>query len=255
MKTKFLRSIILTTSIAFSASAAYSSSVLNVRLADGRPLVISVDGIRQQGFSKMQRVDYLTPGFHRIKVLTIQRHPFGLFPVTRVVYEGGIRIAPNSEIFAIVNRYHHLVIEDVVVFNPIVPDPIAPDVPRHPGNYPAPTGLCETVTEIDHYNDQGYHDDSYQRYMNQADFMQLIGVIGSKTFESTRSSIARQALQNNYFTSGQIVQLLEVFTFESTRVEMAELAYERVVDPNNYYLVFDAFTFESSIHHLQANMN
>jgi len=41
-----------------------------------------------------------------------------------------------------------------------------------------------------------------------------------------------------------------VFSFESTRLDFARMAYHRVIDPQNYFIVNNAFRFSSSIDEL-----
>lgn len=81
--------------------------------------------------------------------------------------------------------------------------------------------------------------------------------IQSKSFEDTKLTVAQQAIKANCFTSTQIKELLTLFDFESTRLDLAKFAYTYVFDKKNYYQVNDAFEFESSIDdlnsYLQAN--
>jgi hypothetical protein len=43
-----------------------------------------------------------------------------------------------------------------------------------------------------------------------------------------------------------------LFTFENNRLDFAKFAYAYTFDTGNYYLVNDAFTFETSIDELNA---
>jgi hypothetical protein len=75
----------------------------------------------------------------------------------------------------------------------------------------------------------------------------MLSSIEHRSFESTRMQLAKQLINDNFFTSRQVTLLLNSMTFESTKLELAKYAYNKTVDRNNYYLVNDAFTFESSI--------
>jgi hypothetical protein len=48
-------------------------------------------------------------------------------------------------------------------------------------------------------------------------------------------------------TSAQVTEILDLFTFEESKIDFAKFAYGRTYDIGNYYLVNNAFTFESSI--------
>jgi hypothetical protein len=46
-----------------------------------------------------------------------------------------------------------------------------------------------------------------------------------------------------------------LFSFEGTRLDFAKFAYGRTYDIGNYYMVNDAFTFETSIDELNDYIN
>jgi hypothetical protein len=83
--------------------------------------------------------------------------------------------------------------------------------------------------------------------MAHCDFSRLLLSIQGLTFESTKEEVAMGSLRSNYFTADQIRSLMLAFTFESTKLDFAKAAYNNCVDPQNYYVVNDAFTFESSV--------
>ena len=76
--------------------------------------------------------------------------------------------------------------------------------------------------------------------------------INSKTFEESKMTIAKQILNNNCLLSGQVREIMLLFTFEDSRLDFAKYAYGRTYDIGNYYKVNDAFTFESSIEDLDS---
>lgn len=76
--------------------------------------------------------------------------------------------------------------------------------------------------------------------------------IAAESFESTRMTRARHFISHNCLSAAQTRDLLMIFSFESSRLELAKLAYLRSCDRQNYGLVFDAFQFESSARELDA---
>lgn len=87
--------------------------------------------------------------------------------------------------------------------------------------------------------------------MSSMDFDDYLAAIRSKTFEDSKLSTAKAPLSGQYLTARQIKQVMQVFTFEDTRLEFAIFAHSRCVDPSNYYQVYEAFEFELSIDDLQ----
>jgi len=71
--------------------------------------------------------------------------------------------------------------------------------------------------------------------------------ISSKSFENSKLTIAKQVISNNCLTSAQVKEILSLFDFETTKLEVAKFAYGYTYDKGNYYQLNDAFNFESSI--------
>lgn len=102
----------------------------------------------------------------------------------------------------------------------------------------------------------GYNGPTGCQYpMNPQDFAAIKSSIMSKSFESTKLEIAKQVLGQRCLTSGQVKEILSVFDFESTKLDFAKFAYGRTFDIGNYYMVNDAFSFESSIGDLNNYIN
>ena len=86
--------------------------------------------------------------------------------------------------------------------------------------------------------------------MSLNDFSALKNTITSKTFEETRLTIAKQVVGDRCLITDQVKELLQAFTFEDSKLDMAKFAYSRTYDVGNYFKVNDVFTFESSIEEL-----
>lgn len=83
-----------------------------------------------------------------------------------------------------------------------------------------------------------------------ADFGSVSGAIKSKSFEDSKLTTAKQATRGKCFTAAQIRDIMKLFKFEESRLDYAKFAYDFVFDASNYYIVNEAFTFESSIEDL-----
>ncbi|HOY32060.1 MAG TPA: DUF4476 domain-containing protein [Bacteroidales bacterium] len=108
----------------------------------------------------------------------------------------------------------------------------------------------------EHYIMQGYNGPMGCPWpMSDADFQSVKGSITSKDFEDSKLAIAKQVLGSNCMLCSQVRDIMQLFTFEATRLDFAKFAYSRVFDQGNYYKLNDAFTFESSIDELNAFIN
>jgi hypothetical protein len=86
--------------------------------------------------------------------------------------------------------------------------------------------------------------------MPRPDFEQAKQSISSKSFEDSKLTIAKQIINTNCLLSSQVKEIMLLFSFEDTRLELAKYCYGYTLDIGNYYKVNDAFTFESSIDEL-----
>jgi hypothetical protein len=73
-----------------------------------------------------------------------------------------------------------------------------------------------------------------------------INQIRNASFESERKVIARQYIRTNTVSSREVLEMIQQFDFESTKLEIAKLAYGNTVDPQKYFIVNKGFGFSSS---------
>lgn len=70
--------------------------------------------------------------------------------------------------------------------------------------------------------------------------------ISSCGFDSDRLRAAKFFVRRNYVTVGQICHIMSMFSFESSRLAFAKYAFGRTCDIQNYHLVFNQLSFNSS---------
>lgn len=78
--------------------------------------------------------------------------------------------------------------------------------------------------------------------------------ISSKSFEDSKLTLAKQICDAKCLKSSQVRDIMKLFSFEETRLNFAKYAYNKVADKDNYYLVNEAFQFESSIEELNESI-
>lgn len=96
---------------------------------------------------------------------------------------------------------------------------------------------------------------AYYQPMSPEDFASAKASISSKSFEDSKLTLAKQIAASNHLTSKQVKEIMQLFSFEDSKLDFAKYAYKYVYDPNNYYIVNDAFTFSSSIDELNEFIN
>ena len=91
--------------------------------------------------------------------------------------------------------------------------------------------------------------------MDEGQFSNAQRSIASKGFEDSKLTVARQITGANCLTVDQVRRIMTTFDFEATKLEYAKFAYNKTFDIGNYFMLNDAFDFESSIDELNAFIN
>ena len=159
---------------------------------------------------------------------------------SEVLFCGYINIQPEVEVFAMIDRYNRYC---VMRTERLLPSPVC--------SYGC-TGECH---HGDYYEEEVSHHGWWNpscrfSHINENDFQNLKQTIANRSFESSKKEVAMQALNFNHFSALQVKELLMEFTFESTKLEVAKFAYGHTCDKQNFFVVNDAFTFNSTVDEL-----
>src|SRR5436853_7697559 len=110
MKTILLSTVLLLAIIS-SIFASPVHTALNVRMYEGRTISVLVDGIPQGAVTSQQEILNLVPGVHRLKVLAMQRQPYGWNHVTMVpVFRGSVEVFSDYAVYTSLDCFGNLVI-------------------------------------------------------------------------------------------------------------------------------------------------
>lgn len=91
--------------------------------------------------------------------------------------------------------------------------------------------------------------------LGPGEFSDACSSIRAKSFSDSKMTLAKQIIRSHCVTSVQVRDMIELFSFEDDRLEFAKFAYDYTIDPEHYYKVNDAFTFESTIEDLDEYLN
>ncbi len=91
--------------------------------------------------------------------------------------------------------------------------------------------------------------------LNPADFNQAKEQIRNESFDNSRLALAKQVVSGNGMNAAQITEICKLFSFENNALEFAKYAYQYCTEPNKYYLVNEAFKYDSSKRELNDYIN
>lgn len=101
------------------------------------------------------------------------------------------------------------------------------------------------------FNGSYGNQNQYLNVINQLDFSNLVKAIrrDARTDDS-KIIIITSSARFSQFTANQVNELVKLLNFESNKLKLAKQLFSSCIDKQNYYLVYGAFNFESSIRDL-----
>ncbi len=83
------------------------------------------------------------------------------------------------------------------------------------------------------------------RPMDPASFGALVAAIEAEAFSSDKLALVRAARRSS-FTTAQLARVVDAFAFDGDRLSVVETLHDRVVDPENAFLLGSHLTFSST---------
>ncbi|MFO7790326.1 MAG: DUF4476 domain-containing protein [Bacteroidota bacterium] len=123
----------------------------------------------------------------------------------------------------------------------------------HGGETTAETNNQSTHQETQENNTSTSGNCNYP--MGPTDFSDAKSSIESKSFNDSKLTLAKQIAKNECLESSQVKEIMEILSYEDTRLEFAKFAWDYVYDPQKYYKVNDAFEFEMTIEELDEYLD
>ena len=118
-------------------------------------------------------------------------------------------------------------------------------------NVTSDVNASQVTEEREHYVMPGYNGRVGCPYpLTPLDFEKAKQTISDKSFEDSKLQIAKQVTTSNCLFASEVKEIMELFSFEKSRLDFAKFAYKYTYDIGNYYTINDAFHFESSIKEL-----
>jgi hypothetical protein len=83
------------------------------------------------------------------------------------------------------------------------------------------------------------------RPMHHERFQELIAAVNNQGFSQGKLGVIQQAAATNYFRVAQLRELVLALSFSGDRIRAVELVAPRIVDRENAFTLYDAFSFSS----------
>lgn len=241
MKPRLLLPMIML--LALISTAATAATRLHITSHDNAPIMVYVDGVEFGPFSNRHKLANLHPGTHKLRVVALYTNPYSVYNTQQQIFHGKVNIAPNHETHVMINPYNQLVVTEVIALSPFGKPVLVAPVNTTGGTCGTPTPHPVGGGWVDPYP-------AAPLAMHPQEFAMVMQTIRDRTFDSGKRQVAMQIISQNFFTAAQVRDMLSLFSFDSSRLEVAKFAYNRTVDQQFYYITYDMFTFDSSVNEL-----
>ena len=261
MKTIFT---LLLSTIFSLASMAYDGTRLTVTNVGNNKMFVEVDGRRYNLAGNTVSISSIRPGTHTVRVVRELKRRGGWNigngnKREETIYNIKVAFREGYHFDILVNRFGKVLIDERRIgFNEDLYDEELYDDRnedrdwnngRNNGN-----NRNDRVYEDDDPDDRDNrednedrrYDDNDGRQMNSADFTKAKETLRREWFENTRLETARQIIDQHYFNSQQVKEIVLLFTFENNRLDIARYAYGKTVDKGNYFIMNDTFTLHGN---------
>ncbi|TPG64410.1 DUF4476 domain-containing protein [Hymenobacter nivis] len=129
--------------------------------------------------------------------------------------------------------------------------PAPGSAPTYPGNAPSYPG----PNNAPGYPAPGYGapapGGNYLAPMSPRDAADLAQAMSRYPFDEQRLGIAHQALERSSLRASELASLVHTLSFDKSQKELAIFGYNHLADPQNFYRVYQAFTFATSVREVQ----
>ena len=215
---------------------AYDGGKLTITIPSSKNVQVYVDGrIYQENNNNTIVLNNIQSGNHSITIYKNNRRGNGYgnngrdnrknnnrYDQRDVLYNSNVYVRPSYHVDVMVNRFGKALVDERVINNNYEND----DDDWYDGGY----------------GSGGYNND-YQQAMSDREFNQVLQKVRSQWIG--KLSTAKDEIDGHYFTTNQVRQLLQLFSSEGDKLELAKLSYKNIADRQNFRQLYDLFSYRS----------
>jgi hypothetical protein len=166
-------------------------------------------------------ISHISEGTHNIRIFREKKNAFGFNKRPEIIYASNLLMKRGFHTEIMVNRFGKVFVDE-----------------------------CRIAESGDFgYQDEDQNegwDNPYANVLSTRDFEMVKDQLRREWSENNRLVSAKVITDKSYFTTQQVKELMQLFSFESNKLEIAKYAYRKTADKQNYFQVEDGLVFKSS---------
>jgi hypothetical protein len=279
MKKIFTLFATLILTLSLFAAAHPRASRLTIKSEDRSDIRVVIDGRRFEPYDFHMTISDMQPGYHSVKVY--RERNFGIFTIFGqrydVVFSNSMFIKPYSNVMISIDRFGRAQVFENRMGGRNIGWGDRDWKHDHDFNFDRGRNFGDYGDRDHNWNDRdtrsgdrdnrtggygnngGYGNGGYDnnnggygnggnlgRVMSDNEFNRVLDNISRERGENNMMKSATQIISTNSFTSEQVKEMLQLFSFENNKLDLAKLAYDKTVDQRNFYVVNDVFSYGNS---------
>jgi hypothetical protein len=226
--------------ITYTVSAHPNDGKLTITNLSNQRIIVEVDGRRFNNRvnkdENLVLVPALSTGYHTLKVYTLtSRREDGRYDARKqtLIFQKNVNVKPQYHVDIVINRFGKVWLDELSMQDQNYKD-TDNDVWNDRNNNP---------------NDNRNNDrdnDRYNKPMSDQSFAALRETLKKERFDNSRLTIAKQVIDQNYFTVDQVKQLAQMYSMDNYKLDLAKYAYKNTVNKPDYFMLYEVFSFSTS---------
>lgn len=243
MKTLFTLALL---TISLITLAHPDDGKMTINNLSNQQIVVEVDGKKYEnglrGNDDLIFIPDLPAGFHTLKIYSVSNSRTAVNNMKRIhtlIFQRNLSLRAQYHVDIVINRFGKVLYDELSMRDRRYAD-MSRDRDRgrdddRPGGGRPDRG---------NYPDQ--HDGYNNRVMQPPSFNAFKETLIKERFDNSKLAIARQVIDQNYFSADQVKQLAQLFSSDNSKLDIVKYAYRNTVNKQDYFLLYDVFTFSTS---------
>ena len=246
---KTTSTLLMAVFISMASFAVPAQSKLSITVIGHENIQIIVGNSRYEGQENSIVLNNLQPGSHTVKVYSQRRNQkrsiWGNNNNTQLIYSSAVYVRPGYFTRITIDQYGKAMVDERAIRS---------DRRNNDWNDRNSNRDDRYNERNDRYDDRydsdngGYNsrDDYYRRPVGEQSFTSMMQTLRREYSDNSRVVLAKQIIDRNYFTTAQVKYMLQLFSFEHHKLDLAKYAYSNTTDQRNYFSIYDVFTYNNS---------
>jgi len=200
--------------------AAYNDGNITITNLTAYDVQIQIDGTHYDDGNRSITLRHFPSGTHYLKIFRSDKGE-------RVLYKDSITIKPKYDVDIVINRFEKVSIDELFMND---------------------TGYNQESN--DYYDRWLYRDNNYSNAacptMSRSAFYTLQDMMQQELSGTERLKLAKHVIDQNYVTAMQVKELVSLFGNNDRALELAQYAYPKTINKNEFFVVYATFTRKSA---------